>query len=112
VKKLYVPESEAELAVIKSLLNSEGIRYFVHNDLFGSLEVGPTIPLYNAKTIMVAEDQYDWAVEVLNSFVTSKRSGKAHHYSPADKIRMILEFFFLGWLMPGRMREKRKKGAG
>jgi hypothetical protein len=111
VKKLYVPESEAELAVIKSLLDSERVSYFVHNDNFGSMEVGPSIPLYNSKTIMVAEDQYDSAIEVLGSFVTSKRVDKKYqpHYSLKDKIRMIFEALFLGWLMPGRMREKRKK---
>ena len=111
MKKLYIPENEAELAVIKSLLDGERIHYFVHNDHFGSLEVGPSIPLYNAKTIMVEEDQYDWALAVINSFVTSKKASKAQEarYSLTDKIRVILEGLLFTWFMPGQRWRKRDK---
>lgn len=57
MKKFYTPDSEAELAVIKSVLDAEKINYFVHNDNFGSLEVGLRIDLYNVKTIWVRDDQ-------------------------------------------------------
>ena len=53
--KLYSPDNDAELALIKSLLDAEGIHYFVHNDHFGTLRVGPRIELLNTKTIMVAK---------------------------------------------------------
>lgn len=111
MKKLYVPESEAELAVIRSLLDAERIDYFVHNDHFGSLEIGPRIDLYNVKTIMVAHDQYAWAVKVLGSFVETSRSpGRVYQpsFSTLDKIRMILEGFFFAWIMPGRRMRKRE----
>ncbi len=112
MRKLYVPKSESELIVLKSLLDSEGINYFVHNDYFGSLEVGPSIDYYNTKTIMVAEDQYDWAAKVLSSFVTNKGTKKGRisqpRYTLLDKIRMTLEAFSFAWFMPGRMRRKKK----
>jgi hypothetical protein len=103
VKKLYVPENEAELAVIKSLLDGERIKYFVQNDHFG-------YPLYNEKTIMVAEDQYDWAVAILNSFVTRDKASKVQEarHSLLGRIRMIFETLLLGWIMPGQ--RWRKKG--
>ena len=41
MKKIYSPQNEVELAVIKSLLNGENIPYYVHNERFGSMEVGP-----------------------------------------------------------------------
>ncbi len=111
MKKLYVPESESELAVIRSLLDAEKVDYFIHNDHFGSLEIGPRIDLYNVKTIMVADDQYAWAVKVLSSFVETRRSsGRVYrpNFSAIDKIRMILEVFFFAWIMPGRRMRKRE----
>jgi hypothetical protein len=32
MKKLYSPENDSELEIIRSILDGEGIRYFVHND--------------------------------------------------------------------------------
>lgn len=45
MKKLYSPNNDSELALIKSILDGEGIPYFVHNDHFGTLKVGPKIEL-------------------------------------------------------------------
>ena len=56
--KLYSPRDPGELSLIQSILESEGIYYYVHNDLFGSLRVGPQIDLVNKKTIMVPDTQY------------------------------------------------------
>jgi hypothetical protein len=53
---LYSPQNEAELALLKSILEGEGIYYFVRNDNFGSLEVGPRIGLFNTKMIQVQDD--------------------------------------------------------
>ena len=115
MRKLHSPKNDAELAVIRSLLEGEKIHYFVHNDHFGSLEVGPRIELYNAKTIMVAEDHYDWATEVINSFVETRKVGNTpspFRYSVIDKMRMILEAMAFMWFMPGRMRRRTKKAVG
>ena len=68
MKKLYSPENDSELAIIRSILDGEGIQYFVHNDHFGTLQVGPQIDLFNAKTIMVSEDQYERAKEIVGIF--------------------------------------------
>jgi hypothetical protein len=50
---LYSPNNEMELAMIKSILDAEDINYFVRNDNFGSMEVGPQIPLLNKKMILL-----------------------------------------------------------
>ena len=59
--KLYSPQTEVDLALIRSILESEGIYFFVHNDHFGSLRIGPSIPLYNEKTFMVNENDFPGA---------------------------------------------------
>jgi hypothetical protein len=51
---LIVPQDEGELAFIKSLLEGNDIRYFVHNENFGSLY--PGVPLsFNQRVVMVHE---------------------------------------------------------
>jgi putative signal transducing protein len=107
---LYSPENDSELALLKSILDSEGINYFVKNDNFGSLEVGPRIGLYNSKTIEVRDDQYEQANELISDYFekTKKKSEEqVDEYSLFDKIRMVLEVLVFGWLMPGRKKSKK-----
>lgn len=54
--KIHVPADELELAMIRGVLDTEGINYFIHNDYFGSMRVGPQIDLLNKKTIMVTSE--------------------------------------------------------
>ena len=49
------PRSPTELAVVLSRLESEGFYDLVSNDYFGSLHVGPIIPLFNEKIVLVPE---------------------------------------------------------
>ncbi len=112
MKKLCEPVNEAELIVIKSLLDSEGAYYFVQGDNFGSLEVGPRIGHYNAKAVRVPDDQYAWAVKVLGSEIReSKNTDSEPHYSLWDHdsddpgVRVY-------WMVHARSNAgKRKKGA-
>ncbi len=66
---LYSPQNEVELALLKSILDSENVKYIVRNDNFGSLEVGPRIGLFNAKMIVVQDDQYERAKELLVDYL-------------------------------------------
>jgi hypothetical protein len=112
VRKLYSPENEAELAVIRSILDGEAIEYFVHNDHYGSLQIGPKIDLFNAKTIMVPESQYERAQEITNDFLIRIRETREpfrSSYSLMDKIRMFIEFICFAWVIPGNRWQKRKK---
>jgi Putative prokaryotic signal transducing protein len=106
---LYSPRNEIELSLIKSILDSEGTSYFVRNDNFGSLEVGPHIGLYNAKMITVQDDQYDKAKELLADFLDKTREqmeDPSKKYSIFDKIRIVIEFLIFGWIMPGKIKHK------
>ncbi len=107
---LYSPQNESELTLLKSILDSEDITYFVKNDNFGSLEVGPRIGLFNAKIIDVQDDQYERANELLSDYFEKTKQQpeeSAKEYSWFDKIRMVIEVLLLGWLMPGRRKSKK-----
>ena len=112
MKNLYSPKNEVELALIKSVFEGEDIYYFVHNDHFGSLEIGPQIKLFNAKMIMVQEDQYERAKDILADFlgniIEDSVISKAQ-YSLSDKIRMIIETILFTWFIPGKRRKRLNK---
>ena len=111
--ELYSPNNEVELAMLKSILDAEGINYFVRNEKFGSLEIGPKIELFNKKMIMVQDDQYEKAKEILRDYLEStegKSESAEKKYSLPDYIRMVIEFLLFGWIMPGRKRSKKSNG--
>ena len=93
MRKLYSPENDAEPALIKSVSDGEGIKYFVHNDHFGSLKVGTKIDLFNAKTIVDPDDQYERANEIIQDFISNREilsKDETICISLKDKIRMIV----------------------
>ena len=107
---LYSPQNESESLLLESILDSEGINYFVRNDNFGSLEVGPRIGLFNAKMIEVQDDQYGRANELLSDYFEKTKKepeDSAKEYSWFDKIRMVIEVLVFSWLMPGRRKPKK-----
>lgn len=111
MKKLYSPNNDSELALIKSILDGEGIQYFVHNDHFGTLKVGPRIELLNAKTIMVAEKHYEVSKGIIDDFLKNIQEASENtkpKYSIRDKIRMVIEAILFTWFVPGNRWNKRK----
>jgi hypothetical protein len=108
--ELYSPRNEAELAIIKSLLNGEGIDFFVRNDHFGSLEVGLRVELFNVKMIFVHAEQYDRARELISDFLETTKQEEVEgqgSYSTFDKIRMLIEAILFNWIMPGRAKKRK-----
>jgi hypothetical protein len=104
--KLYSPHNQAEFALIESILEEDNIPYFIHNNHFGSLEIGPLIDIYNKKTIMIEEAHEERARELLQDFLAA--TATIPPYSIFDKIRMAFETLFFGWFMPGRHRKRSK----
>ncbi len=68
MKKLYSPTNESELMVIKSILESEDIPFYVQNDQFGSMYPGIFLTNFNAKTIMVPDEFYETAKDLISNF--------------------------------------------
>ena len=108
--KLYSPRDLAELTLIQSILEGENIPYFVHNDHFGSLEVGPQLDIFNKKTIMVDEEYGERAKELVSDFIKTTREDVSNmpRYSLSDKLRMIFETLLFTWFIPGRRWKKTK----
>lgn len=64
------PHSEAELAVMVSMLEAHGIPHYVQNRGFGGLYPGIGLSLLNDRPIMVREDYAAQARELLAVFDT------------------------------------------
>lgn len=111
MKKLYSPRNEVDLSLICSILDGENIPYFVHNNHFGSLRIGPVIELYNAKTIMVDEEDYERAAELIADYLKNTQHDLKNfksEYSLFDRIRVIIEAFLFGWIVPGKRKRRQQ----
>jgi hypothetical protein len=67
--KLREFHDEGELAVIKSLLEGNDIRYFIQNEHFGSLYPGTAFS-FNARVLMVEESDVARAQTLLSELDT------------------------------------------
>ncbi|MEN8189472.1 MAG: DUF2007 domain-containing protein [Thermodesulfobacteriota bacterium] len=113
---MYSPETELDLAFLKSLLESENIQYFVHNDHFGSLKVGPRIDLLNGKTIFVDEPDAEKAEEIIGDYLSDRQRqtitpGRSSAYSVASKLRVIIETLLFWWFIPQGRRWKKEENT-
>lgn len=104
--KIYSPNDELELALIRGIFDTEGVHYFVHNDNFGSMRVGPQIELLNKKTIMVSPEDAERAKTIISDFLNRQLPEETieEKYTVSQKLRMILETLVFGWFIPGRKR--------
>ena len=99
---LYSPRTEGESALLKSVMDYSGIPYYVRNDFFASLRVGPHIDLLNVKTFMVPKEHQRQAQE----FILDYLSATVPDPFPLllrDRLRVVLEFLLFGWFIPGKM---------
>ena len=113
--KIYSPETEFDLTFIKSLLEAEGVEYFVQNDHFGSLEIGPVINLYNSKNIFVSEKDIDKSKEIIENYLQTQQEDHSDEktkynifHSFKRSARLVIEFLIFGWCVPGTQRNKKK----
>ncbi len=107
--ELHSPDSEGELLFLKSLLDEAEIPYFVHNERFGSLLAGPQIAHYNRKTIWVHRADREEAAALICDFLERTSEDEPHsrrQYSFVEKLRMVGEFLFFGWFLPGRRQRR------
>ena len=109
--KIATPMNEAELLTLRSLLEAEGIQYFVHNDNFGSMLVGPLISLYNSKAIMVPDQFAGRAREIVAELRRHETDTVESTTGFLDRVRMVFEAAVFAWFVPGH-RWKRSKPPG
>ena len=97
--KLYTPSDESELIFIRSLLEAEGIPYYVQNEHFGSMYSGAYLRNFNEKTIMVPEEFWDEAKEMIlsiNDNAVIERKNQNENYGVANLIKDIINLLSLG----------------
>ena len=92
MKKLYIPKDESELAIIKSILDSAEIPYYVRNEYFGSLYIGVAMGSLNSKPIFVHEDFYDDAKTLLSKIVEEDEFVSLEESEPPDIVDSITGF--------------------
>ena len=97
--------------MIRGVFDTEGVSYFVHNDNFGSMRVGPQIDLLNKKTIMVASEDVGRAKEIISNLLERRLLEEEEQYSIGQKLRMILETIIFWWFIPRRKRSKKRPEA-
>lgn len=76
IVKLIEPQDEGELALIKSLLDGNNIQYFVHNEYFGSLYPGLSLP-FNRRVVMVEESDFGRAGTLLGKLTLEEGADEA-----------------------------------
>jgi len=107
MKLLYKPKDDADLSIVESLLEANGINYYVFNKNFGSLYPGVQIDYFNARTIMVPEEEFDRARDVLiENYELEEEKPKRNSFF--DNLRIFLEALFFGWFVSGKKRSERK----
>lgn len=74
--KLVELYDEGQLALIKSLLEGNGIVYFVQNEHFGSLYPGVALP-FNTRVVMVDESDVERAETLLGGLTEEKQVDEA-----------------------------------
>lgn len=74
--EVFRPIDDGELAIAKSILDSENINYYVKNDHFGSLYAGAAISFFNQKIIYVAENESGKAFDLLSNLINNKKTGQ------------------------------------
>jgi len=81
--ELYTPRSEAELMILRSILEDAGVRLFVRNERFGSLfALSPHAEAHARTTLCVAECDLEEAEALLAEFL--RRTGREHLLTPPE----------------------------
>lgn len=110
MRKLYIPQDESELVFLKSVLEADQIPFFVQNDTFGSLYSGAYMNYFNAKTIMVPEDFYDEAKEIISSVIKDAEFPVFEVKEPpkvSDIFSNIMSFLSLGLYNPSKKKDNK-----
>ncbi|HSC36109.1 MAG TPA: DUF2007 domain-containing protein [Thermodesulfobacteriota bacterium] len=112
MKRLYTPSDESELVFLKSMFEASGMPYYVQNEHFGSMYSGSFMSSLNAKTIMVPDDIFDDAKDLILSvnssavFEDERGVGGEGGGGSEGLLEALLKYLPLGWLFPGSGRKK------
>ena len=106
---VYKPQTLIQLAVAESLLEANGIPYYVHNRGYGGLYPGMQLDLLNVRTVMVPPSAAETAREVLLHYLSDEPGLRPNaERSPWHILRMLAEALCGAWFVPrvGVVRRK------
>jgi hypothetical protein len=106
--RVLSPQSEPELAVVRSLLEAHDIPVFVHGRHLGSILPGLQIGNYNTQSVMVPEEFASDALELLHEFRRNDPESPPAPLPWKDRVRVVLEGVLFGWLVPGNRSDKKR----
>jgi len=99
------PRDEIEQMFLVSVLESEGIPYFINSQYFGSLYPGVQVPWYNERSIRVPPSCVEKAVEIVEDF-RSTYICTSNNLKTSSKVRMLIEAIICGWAVPYGNKQK------
>lgn len=114
MKKLYIPSNESELVFIKSVLEADEVPFYVQNDNFGSLYSGAYMNYFNAKTIMVPQDYYEEAKEIIKSVIKDAEFPDVQIKEPpgvSDLFDNLMSFLSLGFYSPAKDKSEKSNNS-
>ena len=109
MKKLYTPSDESELVFLRSMFEASGMPYYVLNEHFGSMYSGAYMSSLNAKTIMVPDEVYEDARDLIRSVkgdAVFEEDRGGDEGSGEGPLETVLNFLTLGWLFPASGKKK------
>jgi hypothetical protein len=91
---IYTP---FDLMMVRSLLLSEQIPYYVEFEHL--MKVRPFVHIlnYNNSNLYILEEDYDDAIIVIDNYIKTKELNK---YKIKNTFRNIFEFLLIGWVIP------------
>ena len=111
-RKLHECSSARDLMNLRLLLDSEGIRYTVQGENISNIAFFQ-ISSYSAPVILVWEEDYEKATEVLNRWLAHEgRHARPSRLGLLDKLTIIFEYIIAGIFFPGSLKQaiaRRKK---
>src|SRR5688572_32616443 len=94
--RVLFPQSEPEIAVVRSLLEAHDIPVFVHGRQLGSLLPGLQIGNYNTECIMVPEECVPDALELLAEFRRDNPDTISPQLRWRDRLRIVVVRLLFG----------------
>ena len=101
---LFHARDDSEVMLLRALLQSYEIPFFIIGENFGNLYPGVQIPSYNERRFTVPAEYFDEAMGVLNEHLKYYEPAVIH-LTPKSKLRILFETFFLGWFFPNGKRK-------
>jgi hypothetical protein len=112
MQKIFTPENEIELIMVKGLLEAAQIPFYVQNDHFGGLYIGPQIQHFNQRAIMVAPEYAVRSKEIIAEFIATQQQVKPESSAQVErsplleKLRLLGEALLFCWIVPRKHRRK------